>query len=62
MPTGFFKELQGGELLWKTEPSGLREAQTKARACQHWGAFGEAYPRSQALTFLTGGRRRVFVR
>ena len=62
VPTGFFTALQGGELLWKTEPSGLREAQTKARVCQHWGAFGEAYPRSHALTFLTDGRRRVFVR
>lgn len=63
MPPGFFKALQGRELRRKTEPSGLREAQTKARVCQHWGAFGEAYPRSQAgrawaLTFLTGGRRR----
>lgn len=47
VPTGFFKALQGGEPLQKIEPSGLCELQMKARVCQHWGAFGEAYPRSQ---------------
>lgn len=39
----------------------------KARVCQHPEAFGETCPRSPvgrawALTLLTGGRRRVFVR